>query len=238
MTGTLVNAAAVIVGGAIGLLFKSRIKAGFQSGVQKAIGVSIFCVGLAGLMANMLSQNADGTLASSGELLLIVSLVLGALAGELLKLDDRLNALGRKIEARFRMSGFTAGFVNASLLFCVGAMTIVGPLNEGLTGDGGILYIKSMLDFVSGMILASSLGAGVLCAAVPVLVIQGSISLCAGFLGPMLQSTVLLRQICMVGYALILSIGFNFVADSKIKIANLLPGLLVPIVWAIISSLV
>ena len=201
MTGTLVNAAAIAAGGCVGLLLKKGVKGSHQDSINKALGVAVLVLGLNGVISSMFTVNADGTLASSGELLLIISLVLGTLAGEALRIDDRLNGLSGLVERRLHLSGFAQSFVNGALIYCVGAMAIIGALNDGLRGDASVLYIKSLLDGISSVVLGATLGPGVIFAALPVLVYQGAISLLAGALEPFLAGE-LLGQICGVGYCL------------------------------------
>ena len=180
MTGTLVNAAAIAAGGCVGLLLKKGVKGSHQDSINKALGVAVLVLGLNGVISSMFTVNADGTLASSGELLLIISLVLGTLAGEALRIDDRLNGLSGLVERRLHLSGFAQSFVNGALIYCVGAMAIIGALNDGLRGDASVLYIKSLLDGISSVVLGATLGPGVIFAALPVLVYQGAISLLPG----------------------------------------------------------
>ena len=166
----------------------------------------------------------------------VTFLVLGTLAGEALRIDDRLNGLSGLVERRLHLSGFAQSFVNGALIYCVGAMAIIGALNDGLRGDASVLYIKSLLDGISSVVLGATLGPGVIFAALPVLVYQGSISLLAGALEPFLAGE-LLGQICGVGYCLVLCIGINFLGMTKIKTANMLPALLVPVLWSFLQPL-
>ncbi len=229
MTGTLVNCVAVIVGGLIGLLMKKGIKDSYAQGINKSLGIAVMVIGLNGVISNMFTVEG-GKLKSGGELLLIVSLVVGTLIGELLKLDERFNSLCKKIETKFKAGGFASGFVSGTCLFCIGAMAIIGSLNDGISGDSSVLFIKSMLDFVSALIFAATLGYGVIFAFIPVLIYQGGISLLAGSLGGILQGE-LLTQICTVGYAIIIAIGFNFFLEKKFKTLNMLPAILIPVVY-------
>lgn len=212
------------------------VKGSHQDSINKALGVAVLVLGLNGVISSMFTVNADGTLASSGELLLIISLVLGTLAGEALRIDDRLNGLSGLVERRLHLSGFAQSFVNGALIYCVGAMAIIGALNDGLRGDASVLYIKSLLDGISSVVLGATLGPGVIFAALPVLVYQGAISLLAGALEPFLAGE-LLGQICGVGYCLVLCIGINFLGMTKIKTANMLPALLVPVLWSFLQPL-
>lgn len=230
MTGTLVNTAAVVAGGCVGLVLKKGVEKIDSDAVNKAMGVAVIVLGLNGVIGSMFTVNADGTLSSSGELLLIVSLVLGVLAGEALRIDDRLGGLSGLVEKKFHLTGFAQSFVNGTLIYCVGAMAIIGALNDGLRADASVLYIKSMLDGISSVVLAATMGPGVIFSAIPVLLYQGAITLLAGALEPLLAGA-LLTQICSVGYCLVLCIGINFLGAAKIKTANLLPALLVPALW-------
>ena len=236
MTGTLVNAAAVIVGGLIGLLFKKGIKKEYTDGINKALGLSIFIIGLNGVISNMITVE-DGKISSSGELLLVVFLVLGTLIGELLKLDDRFTRFCNNIEGKFKSEGFASGFINGTVLFCIGAMSIIGSINDGLTGDSSILFVKSALDFVNAIIFGATLGYGICFVCIPILLYQGGISLLAGTLSGLLQGE-LLTQICMVGYAIIMSIGLNFIIVKKFKTLNMVPALILPVVYHYILILI
>ncbi len=236
MTGTLVNCVAVIIGGLIGLLLKKGIKESYTVSINKSLGLAVLIIGLNGVIANMFTAE-NGELSSSGELMLIVFLVLGTLIGEIIKLDDRFNGVCQKIENRFSTNGFAAGFINGTILFCVGAMSIIGSINDGLTGDSSVLFVKSALDFINAIIFGATLGFGVIFVCIPMLIYQGGISLLAGTLSGILQGE-LLGQICMVGYAIIMAIGFNFLLEKKFKTLNMVPALLLPVVYHYILILI
>ena len=215
--GTLINAAAVIAGGTIGLLLKGRIPATFAESIARAIGLGVCIIGMTGAI-------------KGDPMLLVVSLALGAFIGELLHIEDGLNKLGQGLQNLLRRkeenSTFAEGFVVATLLFCVGPMAVLGSIESGLGNDRSIIYTKSILDGVSAMVFASSLGVGVLCSAGVILLYQGSIELFAGLLQNVLTEALII-QISAVGGVMILAIGLNMVLNAKIKAANLLPGLLV-----------
>ncbi len=236
MTGTIINAAAIVAGGLIGLLFQKGIKPSYERSLNKALGVAVLVLGLNGIVGTMFNVRADGSLGSSGELLLIISLVVGTLAGEMLRIDDRLGGLSAFVEKKLHLSGFAQSFVNGTLIYCVGAMAIIGALNDGLRGDSAILLMKSVLDGVSSVVLAATLGPGVIFSAVPVFLYQGGITLLAGLLEPLLAGA-LLTQVCAVGYCLVVCIGINFISDAKIKTANMLPAILVPCIWQAFQSI-
>lgn len=231
MIGTWVNVVGIVMGSLIGLLLNKGIPERINTSILKVEGVVIGIIGLNGVLSAMLkADTVTGKISDSGGLLLLVSLVLGCLVGELLRLDDRLNQFGRFVESRLKASNFATGFVTGTLVFCIGAMSVIGPLNDGLTGDTSILYIKTTLDFTTAIVLTSALGAGVLFSAVPVLVLQGTVALLARQIKPFI-SEGLLAVFCMVGFAIVLCIGVNFLCDAKIKTANLLPALVVPVVY-------
>lgn len=236
MTGTLVNCVAVIIGGLIGLLFKKGIKSEHADSINRALGLAVLIIGMNGVIANMFTVDS-GKISSSGELLLVVFLVVGTLIGELLKIDERFGRFCNKIENKFQTKGFASGFINGTVLFCVGAMSIIGSINDGLTGDSSILFVKSALDAVNAVIFGATLGFGVIFTCIPMLIYQGGISLLAGTLSGVLQGE-LLEQICMVGYAIIMAIGLNFLLEKKFKTLNMVPALILPVVYHYILVLI
>lgn len=231
MTGTIINTAAVLAGGCIGLGIKKGLPPRIDQAVTYMLGLSSGVIGLNGLLGTMVTvDTATGRLSSSGELLLLGSLALGALIGELLCIQERLERAGELVEKRLGASHFSKGFISASVLFCVGAMTIMGAIQDGLGQGYSLLLTKSSLDFIASIVLGASLGIGVPCAALTVLVYQGALTLLAGSLKDVLAGA-LMDQICMVGYAIVICIGINFFGVVKIKTASLLPALLGPVLW-------
>lgn len=230
MLGVLVNVVAVVVGGLLGLLLKKGIPEKVEKGVMSAVGLCCMVIGI------------DGALNGMDVLIVVISMVLGAIFGGVLDLDHQMNRLGGWVERRLQKQGGTVslaeGFVSATLLFCVGAMTIVGSLNSGLRGDHTMLFTKSLLDFFSAMMMAVSLGIGVSLSAVSILVIQGGIALLAGVLEPVLNAVPgSITQIACVGSVMIIGIGTNLLGVTKIKVANFLPGLLVAPIAVWVASL-
>jgi len=237
MMGTIANALAVIAGGLLGLAFKKGLPKSVEENIPKFVGTGVVIIGLNGILTSMLSTNLEtGRISSSGELVLVLSLAIGGIVGELLRIDDRINAGGMAIERKFGAEGFAKGFVTASMLFCIGAMAIVGAIADGLSGDSSTLFVKSILDGITSIVFAATLGYGVLFSSVPILIYQGSISLCAGLLSGVLVGT-LLDQICMVGYCIVLLIGTNMLGATKVKTSNLLPAMLGPVLYNLIVSL-
>lgn len=220
MTGTIVNAAAIVAGGGIGLLFRKGLPERFAKAVMTGVALCVLYIGL------------SGALAGNNTMVMTLSVVAGALIGEWLDLDGRLNKLGTMIEGKFQKEGgrtsIAEGFVTASLLFCVGAMAIVGSLQSGMTGNHETLFTKSMLDFVAAVIFASSLGAGVLCSSVCVLLYQGMITLLAQFIAPFLKEAVVAEMTC-VGSLLIIALALNMLNITKIKVMNYLPAVFLPV---------
>ncbi|MBQ8647173.1 MAG: DUF554 domain-containing protein [Oscillospiraceae bacterium] len=237
MFGTIVNFAAIIAGGLVGLLLKKGIDAKYETALHQAMGMAVMVIGINGVISNMFTVDASaGTLSSSGELLLVISLCIGVLIGEKLGIEEHLNGLSGLVEEKFHLTGFAASFVNGTLIYCVGAMAIIGSINDGLRGDSSVLLVKSTLDGISSIVLGATMGPGVIFSAIPVLVYQGAISLLAGVLAPVLQGE-LLNQICAVGFVMVACIGVNFFDRLHIKVANFLPALLVPPLWAGIRGL-
>ncbi|MBQ4117883.1 MAG: DUF554 domain-containing protein [Oscillospiraceae bacterium] len=236
MLGTIVNVITVIVGGLLGMLLKKGIKSEIMDNVMKAEGVAVLVIGMNGVLTNMLSVGENGKIVENGGLVLLISLALGAFIGEILKIDDRLNGLGAWVEKRVKSDGFSKGFVSAFIIFCVGSMSIIGAVNDGLSGDSSVLFVKSTLDFITAMVLASAMGIGVVFACVPLFAYQGIISLFASYIKPVIEELPdMMTQFSMVGYAIIMCIGINFIAGQKIKTANLLPAMLIPVMYNLLN---
>lgn len=220
LIGTILNCAGILVGTAAGLLLGKLIPERLSSAVTKAVALCVFYIGVSGMLAD------ENTLA------LILSMVLGTIVGELLRLDDRLNGLGERIERSFAKHGVrgrvSEGFVTASLLFCVGAMAIVGSLESGLSGNHATLYAKTILDTVSSVVYGSTMGFGVALSALPVLLYQGAITLGASLLSPLLTDPVI-AEMKAVGSLLIVALSLNMLGLTKIKVMNSVPAVFFPI---------
>ena len=221
MLGVLVNAATVIVGALIGMFLKKSLPERLAKAMTTAVALAVLYIGV------------DGMLSGENTLVLVLSMVIGALTGTLLDLDTKLNKLGTYIEGKFKSKNggvsVAEGFVSATLLFCVGAMTIVGALQSGLTGNHETQFTKAILDFISSIILASTLGIGVLLASVSVFVIQGSVVLMAQVVAPYLNDYVIAEMTC-AGSVLIFALALNMLGITKIKLMNLLPAMFIPII--------
>ena len=234
LTGTLINTATVLGGSLIGLLIKwlasrfrfsqrmSDLGTRLQDTIMKGVALCVLYIGI------------SGALEGSYTLVAIISMALGAILGEVLDLDRRMVALGDWVQAKSKRfvkgdSPVAEGFVTASLLFCVGAMAIVGSLENGLTGDYETLKAKAVLDGISSIVFSSSLGIGVMFSAVAIFLYQGSISLMAGFLSPLIGDPAVIAEMTCVGSLLIAALSLNMLGITKIKVMNLVPACLMPI---------
>lgn len=238
--GTIVNTLAVIAGSGIGLLVKGGIKENLKDTLTKACGVATIFIGVSGTLSRMFSVAEDGSIQTYGTLLLILSLVIGGIIGELINIEKHMDRLGERIQTAVKRkndSTFVEGFVSASLVICVGAMAIVGSLEDGLTGDHSMLFMKALLDFVIVLVMASAMGIGVMFSALPILVYQGLITLLAVFISPLI-SDALIVDLCLVGNVLIFGVGINLTFGKKLRVGNFLPALLVPVVWEILRNVI
>lgn len=237
--GTIVNVAAVILGGVIGMIIKRGLKERISDTLTKACGISVIFIGVAGALSKMLVIDGN-SISTDGTLLLVLSLVFGGIIGELINIEKRMDSLGNRLKKAVKAgndSNFVEGFVAATLVICIGAMAIVGALQDGLTGDHSMLFTKAILDFIIVMVIASATGIGAVFSAVPLGIYQGLITLCAVLIEPLISDR-LVNELSMVGSVLIFCVGINLIFDKKIRVGNLLPALLVPIIWEIISHFI
>lgn len=222
MLGVWANFFAVIAGGLLGTLLRGGIKEKYSKTVNAGLALCVMLIGM------------SGALKTDNVLLVIISVVIGSILGELMRIEDGLDRLGEWAQKKFAKndSGFATGFVNATLLFSVGAMAVVGSLEAGLSGKADTLLAKSALDGVSAIIFASSFGIGAACAAIPMTVYQGGIALLAGVLAPFLTDA-LINEMSAVGSILIIGLSINMLGMTKerIRVANMLPAILVPCVY-------
>lgn len=233
--GTFINAFAILLGGILGIVCKQFLNENYQDTIIKATGFSVIFLGAAGTLSKMLTVLPNGSLASNGSMVIIISLTVGALFGEIINLDAQFERLGEWLKHKTGSDGdnqFTNGFVSASLTVCIGAMAIMGSIQDGMYGDYSILLAKAILDFIIVLIMASSLGTGCIFSFIPVVVLQGSITLLAASVSAFMTDTIL-HNISLVGNILIFCVGINLVWPNTIKVANLLPALVVAVamVW-------
>jgi len=228
MLGTVVNSIAIIVGGTIGTFLKVGIPERFKNIVMQGVALSVMIIGISsGLQFNNL-------------MVVIVSLVIGGIIGEALNIEEYLNKFGDTLQKKLskdNSSTISKGFVTASLVYCIGAMAIVGALKDGLSGDHSILFAKSVLDGISSIIFASTFGLGVVFSAISVFLYQGSISLGASFLQGLLTKPVI-DDMTAVGGVLIFAISLNMLEIKNIKVGNLLPAIFIPIFYQILLNII
>ena len=238
--GTIVNTVAVVLGGGLGLLLKNGIAKKFESILMQALGLATVFIGAGGVLKYMLVVE-DGNIATRGTMLLIFSLVIGCILGQLLDIESQMEKLGIRLKTAVRIKNdnrFVEGFVNTSLIICVGAMAIVGAMEDGLSGDSSTLIAKAVLDFALVVILASTYGVGAMFSAIPIFVYQGAITVIAAMFGAVI-SDVLIGELSFVGSALIFCVGVNLVREKTFRVANMLPALLIPIVvevWRVLAK--
>ena len=234
--GTIINVAAILAGGILGLVGGSRLGEKCQDTLTKVMGVSTIFLSIAGAMEEMLSIK-NGALTSGGTLLLVISLALGALVGEMLDLTGKLDRFGlwlREKSGNGQDNRFLDAFITSTLTVCVGAMAIVGAVQDGIYGDYSILLAKSLLDFVIILVMASSMGKGCLFSAIPVAILQGGVTLLARLVEPLLTAAAL-GALSMVGSVLIFCVGVNLIWKNTIRVANLLPALVIAVAWALLG---
>lgn len=226
MFGTTVNAVAIIAGSALGLLFRKGIPESYKKTIIQAVGLAVILVGM------------RSALRSDAILVVIFSMAIGAILGEWMRIEDRLEALGLWCERRFSngKDDFARGMVTASLLFCVGSMAVVGSLESGLTGNHQTLFAKSVLDGITSIVFASTFGIGVMVSAVAVFLYQGSITLMAALIKPYLTPMVV-DQMSAVGGLLIVGIGINLLEIQKVRIGNMLPAIFMPLAYFAIKQI-
>lgn len=237
--GSIVNAGAIVVGGCAGLAAGSLIGKRVQSTLVSGMAIGTMFIGAGTTFSKMLAVGHGGAIEAHGALMLVMSLAIGAVVGELIDLDGKLEAFGRWLRRISHNDGdksFLDGFVTASLTYCIGAMAIIGALDDGLKGDPSLLYLKATMDGIFSVALAASLGKGVVFSAIPVLLLQGSITLAASLLRPVMTPAAI-DSLSLVGGTLIFCVGWNILwNEKKIRVANLLPSLVVAVVWVLIGA--
>jgi uncharacterized membrane protein YqgA involved in biofilm formation len=231
--GTLINVAAILVGGALGILCKRLFAERVQQTLLKANGLCVLFIGISGALGEMLTVQGTA-LRVRGTMIVILSFVCGALLGEAIDIDRRLEHFGLWLRRKSGSEGdatFLNGFLTASFTVCIGAMAIVGSINDGLYGDYTILVTKAILDFIIIMIMAASLGKGTIFSAIPVAILQGGVTALSVLIKPIMTETALL-YLSVVGNILIFCVGINLVFGKKIKVANLLPSIIFAVAGA------
>lgn len=232
MFATVVNAFAIIGGSLIGILLKGGIPERINDTVMKGLALCVMLIGILGVVG------VSGAIKSNDTLVIIFSVAIGAIIGEGIDIDNKLKKFGDKIEKKLNGRGgrISEGFVTASLVYCVGAMAVVGSLDSGLSGNYKTLFAKSVIDGISAIIFTTTFGIGVMLSSVSVFIYQGTITLAAGFLKGVLTVTAV-NDMTAVGSMLIIAIGLNMIGSTKVKVANLLPGMFLPIIYQVVLNI-
>ena len=231
--GTIINTAAIVIGGFLGYFFGRLLKERIQDTLNMACGVSVLFIGIAGAMQYMLPVS-EKSLSGGGTMLMILTLTLGGLLGEWIDIDSKFERFGewlKKKTGNQKDNRFIHGFATSSLTVCIGAMAIVGSIQDGVSGDYTILAAKSVLDFIIIMVMTCAMGKGCIFSAVPVFLLEGGITLLASLLKPVFTDLAL-NYISFVGSVLIFCVGLNLVWGKKVRVANLLPAILLAIAAA------
>ena len=231
--GTMINTAAIVAGGVGGALFGRFLKENVQDTLTKVCGVSTLFIAITGALEQMLTVE-NGAIVSHGAMLVIGCLTIGAVIGELLNLEGAFERFGEWLKRKTgnaKDKRFVDAFVTASLTVCIGAMAIVGSIEDGITGDYSILATKAVLDFIIIMVMSCSMGRGAVFSAIPVAILQGSITALAGLLRPVMTAAAL-ANLSMVGNVLIFCVGINLVWGKKVRVANLLPSIVIAVIAA------
>lgn len=232
--GTIVNVAAIVAGGVLGMHFGKLLSDSFQDSLIKVSGVSTLFIAISGAIEEMMQVTASGSLSSSGSMMMLLSLILGTVLGELLRLEDRLERFGewlKKKTGNARDKEFVNAFVTASLTVCIGAMAVVGSIEDGISANHSILFAKSVLDFSIIIIFAASLGKGAIFSALSVGIFQGAITVLARFISPIMTDQAL-SNLSLVGNVMIFCVGVNLIWEKKFRVANMLPGIILAVIFA------
>ena len=229
--GTVVNCIALLIGGLLGLTVGRFLNERFQQTLQMACATAVIFIGIGSTLTKMLRINADGSIELVGAMMMIESLTIGAVLGEIIDLDSKFERFGVWLRMKTGNEGdnnFINGFVTASLTFCIGAMSVLGPINDALLGDCTVLYMKSVLDMILVMVMAASMGKGCVFSSVSVGLFQGAVTVFAGLIEP-LMTPAALDNISYVGNILIFCVGINLMFGKKMRVANMLPALVVAV---------
>ncbi|MBR2996419.1 MAG: DUF554 domain-containing protein [Lachnospiraceae bacterium] len=245
--GTIINTAAILAGGLLGLMFGRLLPERVQDGLLKANGIAVIFIGISGALQHMLQIEGSMTgsaaagvatglnLTVAGSMMMIMCLTIGTLIGEFADLEGRLTTFGEWLKAKSgnaRDKEFVSAFVTASLTVCIGAMAIVGSIEDGAAHDPSILISKAILDFTIILVMTASMGKGCIFSAIPVAFLQGSFTLLAVWIAPLVTDKAM-NNLSLVGSILIFCVGLNLIRDKKIRVANMLPALIIAAVWSV-----
>ncbi len=220
MLGTVVNSLAVIIGGLIGVLFKNVIPEKISDALLKASGLAVIAVGI---KLSLVGENLT---------LLIMSVIIGTAIGELINIEGKLDNLGALVESKMKnkQSNIALGFITCTLVYCVGSMSVIGSIQSGLSGNHEILFSKALLDGITSISMAVSMGIGVVFSSISIFIYQGIITMLAQFMQSLL-SDVVVTEMTAIGGTLIMAIGLNFLEIKRIKVGNMLPAIFLPILY-------
>ncbi|MBP3217574.1 MAG: DUF554 domain-containing protein [Lachnospiraceae bacterium] len=248
--GTIINTAAILAGGLLGLMFGKLLPERIQDGLLKANGIAVIFIGISGALQHMLSitgstaaatTGADAasglTLTTAGSMMMIMSLTIGTLIGEFADLEGRLTTFGEWLKAKSgnaKDKEFVSAFVTASLTVCIGAMAIVGSIEDGAAHDPSILISKAILDFTIILVMTALMGKGCIFSAIPVALLQGSFTLLAVWIAPLVTEEAM-NNLSLVGSILIFCVGLNLIRERKIRVANMLPALIIAAAWTLLG---
>lgn len=228
--GTIVNAAAIVAGSLIGMIFKSKISKRFQDIIMQVMGLAVMFIGASGALRGIFTVK-DGFLETGGTMLMIAFLTIGALLGELINIEAQMERFGEWLKDKAKSSGdnkFVEGFVTASLTVCIGAMAIVGSIEDGISGNHDTLFAKAALDLVIVMVCVAF-------SAIPVAILQGTVTICAGFIAPIMNDSII-ANISFIGSMLIFCVGVNLSFGKKFKVGNMLPAIIIPFIYGLIAG--
>lgn len=234
--GTILNVVAILVGGIIGLVFSRAISPRYQETLMQAIGVCVIFVGIGGAVEGMMTVTAD-RLQSGGTMMIVISYAVGSLVGEWINLEQRIEQFGSWLKVKTgnaKEKRFVDAFVTASLTVCIGAMAIVGSMQDGLSGDYSTLALKAILDMVIICVMSASMGRGCLFSALPVGILQGTVTLLARAIQPVMTDAAL-TNLSLTGSILIFCVGVNLLWEKKLKVANMLPSIVVAVLCAFVG---
>lgn len=233
--GTIINVVCILLGGLAGTVAGNRLKESVRESLMAITGISVVILGAGGAMSQMLAI-VDGKLSSGGTIMMVVSLALGTVIGEMLGIEDKIVRFGEYLKEKSGSAGdqrFVSGFVTASCTVCIGAMAIIGSVQDGISGDYSVLAAKGVIDAILICTMAASQGKGCIYSAIPVGIFQGSFTLLAIFIGDLLSEAAL-SNLSLVGSVLILCVGLNLVRQKQIRVANALPAVVVAVIWGMI----
>ena len=233
--GTIINVVAIIIGGLMGMFLGRSVKVRYQDILMSSVGVCVMMLGIGGAMEKMLSVSMEnGTLSSGGSMMMIITMALGALVGEWMNIEKKMEHFGVWLKKKTGSSGdhaFVDAFVTCSLMVCIGAMAIVGSIKDGIYGDYSILAAKAILDLIIVFVMTVSMGKGCVFSAIPVGIFQGVVTFLATLIQP-LMTEMALANLSLVGSIMIFCVGLNLVFGKKVKVANFLPAIVFAVAWS------